>query len=501
VILRALPLLLVAGPALAETPAPDWPPPGADPAAITVGSVTNGTSGGVTVGPVDQVRQRLLSVLQERDLPVVVPVAPDGPDGEPGAARFVLNGVVTDQACHRETHWSGCRWRVTWSLFDRTQDRVVLEAGTVGEASIPQANPTSDMYVEILARALLPVTRAPEVRTLVFEADTRSTPGPVGWSRQVPFRRCTRDDLSMPADTRALQPTLLSLPTADTRVDAVVFSPDGLALSRARPLADTDLLTGTWADGSEVRVTVVRVDVEADVALLAVDGTDLPCAPVAQVPTLGAPVYALGTRGASGWGLRQGVVEGRLAGPVGARIESTAPVEELSPGAALFDSQGRVVGSSTGSGPALSALSALDRLGLEPSDTPAQLAGLDRRPTRGAPIQLDTAGSGPLQPPVGPGRTYTTFADVPGGTDVALGGTLIAVGAIVAVPSALVWAAEENGFGITPGQRATYATLTGAGVLLAGGGALLLNRGLTKANASDVEVVIGPGNLGVRGRF
>ena len=103
--------------------------------------------------------------------------------------------------------------------------------------------------------------------------------------------------------------------------------------------------------------------------------------------------------------------------------------------------------------------------------------------------------------PVGPGRALSTVADVPGGTEIAIGGTMIAFGAIVAVPAALIWAAEENSFGITTQERLLYGGLTCVGIGLGIGGAALLNRGLRRANEAELEVVLGPSQVGVRGRF
>ncbi len=479
--------------------------PAFDDGAITVGTVINGTSGGVAVGPTDQVRQRLLRVLAERDFPTVEPASTQGADIDPGDARFVLNGLVTQQACHRESHWAGCRWRVEWSLFDRLQDRIVLESRTVGEASVAQNMPTTDMYVDILARAVLPLTRAPEFRALVFEADAESRPTPVGWARDVAVRRCARAPLTLPADVRALQPSLFTLPTTEGRVDGVLISPDGLGITRARPLLDADTVRGLLADDREVQVRVLRIDATGDLALVSVEGAADACAPVAaasEVPALGAPAFALGTRGDDGWGLRQGTVEGRLASPVGPRLETSAALTELSPGAVVYDAQGRVAGLSLGEGGlATSASNVMDRLGLYPDDATASLAGLDRRPARGAPVRVDFDEGAPLLAPVGPGRALSTVADVPGGTEIAIGGTMIAFGAIVAVPAALIWAAEENSFGITTQERLLYGGLTCVGIGLGIGGAALLNRGLRRANEAELEVVLGPSQVGVRGRF
>lgn len=518
-----LPFLAVGAPSLAlaqdgPSAEPPWtddeapepvvpPPPGEAIAPITVGSLINGTSGGVVVGPEEAIRERLLGVLADNGLPAQAPAGVRGGRLDAGDARFILNGTVTDQACQTESHWSGCRWRILWSIVDRERKEVVLEATGVGEASVPQIHPSTDMYVELIARAALPLARSPRLRTVLARVDPVSSA--TGWARDVGARPCAPADRTLPADTRELQPALFTVRTPRGRADGVLFSPDGLGVTAAGPLVDSRVLTATRADGTSLGLTVLRVDETADLALVALNDTGDACVPVRGRPAdLGEALYALGTRGDAGWGLRTGTVTGTVRHGTGPHLDTDAALSELSARAPLFDESGAWLASAPPAGTeALLAIGALDRLGVVPSDTPDDLVGIERSPRRaGDPVRLDLGGAvdAPLQAPIGPGGRVPTIADTPGGLEMAGGGVMVGVGVLVGVPTGMVWMLEESSFDVNGSERATYAVVTGLSAGLAIGGAALIYRGLRKADQAEdpgTRIMLSPTGVGLSGRF
>jgi serine protease Do len=127
---------------------------------------------------------------------------------------------------------------------------------------------------------------------------------------------------------------------------------DGLVLTNAHNLRD-DEVTVTFADGRRESGTVAGVDVDADIAVIAVDTGGAPAVEWADEtsPAIGTVVYALADPGGRGLRTTLGFVAstGRsFRGPRGRRIrgtiEHTAPLPRGSSGGPLVDDDGRLVG-------------------------------------------------------------------------------------------------------------------------------------------------------------
>jgi serine protease Do len=116
-----------------------------------------------------------------------------------------------------------------------------------------------------------------------------------------------------------------------------------------------DGVTVTFADGRTATAQVQAVDVDGDLAVLAVDtGDTAPVAWAETPPTPGDPVFAVANPGGRGPRLSFGIVSsvGReFRGPRGRRIggslEHTAPLARGSSGGPVVDRQGHVVGINT----------------------------------------------------------------------------------------------------------------------------------------------------------
>lgn len=129
---------------------------------------------------------------------------------------------------------------------------------------------------------------------------------------------------------------------------------EGFVVTNAHNLRGAEA-TVTFADGRSDTGRAVGVDVDGDLAVLAVDtaGT-APLERAPEAPRAGAPVFAVTTSGAAGLRVSFGTVSSvgqAFRGPRGRRItesvEHTAPLPRGSSGSPVVDGAGRLVGINT----------------------------------------------------------------------------------------------------------------------------------------------------------
>jgi serine protease Do len=146
-------------------------------------------------------------------------------------------------------------------------------------------------------------------------------------------------------------PSVVGLGRGWGRGSGVVVG-DGLVLTNAHNLRDEEV-TVTFGGGRREAGTVAGADVDADVAVIAVDTGDVPAVEWAEeaAPPIGAAVYALADPGGRGLRATLGFVSstGRsFRGPRGRRIRGTiehsAPLPRGSSGGPLVDADGRLIG-------------------------------------------------------------------------------------------------------------------------------------------------------------
>src|SRR4051812_36986657 len=146
-------------------------------------------------------------------------------------------------------------------------------------------------------------------------------------------------------------PSVVGLGRGWGRGSGVVMG-DGLVLTNAHNLRD-DEVTVTFADGRQESGRVAGADVDADVAVIAVDTGDAPAVEWADeaAPAIGTAVYALADPGGRGLRTTLGFVASTrrsFPGPRGRRlpgtIEHPAPLPRGSSGGPLVDADGRLIG-------------------------------------------------------------------------------------------------------------------------------------------------------------
>jgi S1-C subfamily serine protease len=131
----------------------------------------------------------------------------------------------------------------------------------------------------------------------------------------------------------------------------VIYDSDGLILTAAHVVGDSDTVTVRFSDGEEVEGTVLGGTSGADVAVVQVERTGLPAAELAldDDPRVGQMAIAVG----SPWGLRSTVTSGIISavnqsipqgGSARAVLQTDAAINPGNSGGPLVDREGRVLG-------------------------------------------------------------------------------------------------------------------------------------------------------------
>ena len=154
------------------------------------------------------------------------------------------------------------------------------------------------------------------------------------------------------ADAAAvILPSVVQIQTGQGVGSGVIYDSNGLILTAAHVVEGADTVTVRLADGEQVEGTVLGGTSGADVAVIQVDGTDLPAAELAldDDPQVGQMAIAVG----SPWGLQGTVTSGIISAvdqaiPQGASaravLQTDAAINPGNSGGPLVDRQGRVIG-------------------------------------------------------------------------------------------------------------------------------------------------------------
>jgi S1-C subfamily serine protease len=148
----------------------------------------------------------------------------------------------------------------------------------------------------------------------------------------------------------ALLPSMVQIDTA-FGLGSGFFYESGLILTAAHVVEGTDQVTVRFADGQLGEGTVLGSNVANDIAVVQVDRTDVPPAPLALDEDLrvGQLAIAIG----SPWGLEQTVTSGivsavdrpvRSQGGAQVLVQTDASINPGNSGGALADREGRVIG-------------------------------------------------------------------------------------------------------------------------------------------------------------
>lgn len=342
---------------------------------------------------------------------------------------------------------------------------------------------------------------------------------PPTWTGPLTVAACAPATLVLPRDLPVIMSATGTVRHARGNGSGVVVSPDGYVLTAAHVVtaAQGGPVTLRLADGVDRPATIVRLDAYQDVALLKVTSeVPMACASPAVSGTqlLGLEVFAVGSplRDELSGTVSKGIVSGNRTIEDRAYVQTDAPVNPGNSGGPLVDLSGHVVGilvakviQGEGIGFAVPVDRAVTRLELVfgPASDPTPSPGLRGRgggSTRAlAPASPPTAAT----PPAGaPTQTPTVVVEmpVPGDThaNVRYG---LGVGAAVGITTGATligttWLLHVMNFGEPPTPANVAVNTVGWGLLIGGAGC-----GVGALLLEDTGLRIGPGYLGVEGRF
>jgi len=150
----------------------------------------------------------------------------------------------------------------------------------------------------------------------------------------------------------ALSPSVVQIETESGLGSGVIYRSDGYIITAAHVVSGTQRVTVRLADGTRLAGRVTGTDENSDVAVVQVEETGLPAAPIAADGSVevGQMAIAIG----SPWGLEGSVtagvissVERTVPGPDGiprTMIQTDTAINPGNSGGALADRQGRVIG-------------------------------------------------------------------------------------------------------------------------------------------------------------
>jgi S1-C subfamily serine protease len=150
----------------------------------------------------------------------------------------------------------------------------------------------------------------------------------------------------------ALSSSVVQIETGTGLGSGVIYRPDGYVVTAAHVVSGVEQVTVRLADGTRLDGAVVGADDNSDVAVVKVEQTGLPAAPIADSDGVQAGQMAIAI--GSPWGLNGSVTAGvissvqrTITGPDGiprTMIQTDTPINPGNSGGALADRQGRVIG-------------------------------------------------------------------------------------------------------------------------------------------------------------
>lgn len=134
----------------------------------------------------------------------------------------------------------------------------------------------------------------------------------------------------------------------------VLVSSDGYLLTNHHVVSDADRIQIVLQDGRVTPARIIGTDYDTDLAVLKIEGTNLPAMPIdrATAPQVGDVALAIGNPFGLGQTVTQGIVSGLGRNQLGLTtyddfIQTDAAINEGNSGGALVDARGELIGINT----------------------------------------------------------------------------------------------------------------------------------------------------------
>ncbi|WP_193142785.1 MULTISPECIES: S1C family serine protease [unclassified Meridianimarinicoccus] len=231
----------------------------------------------------------------------------------------------------------------------RTKLTAALLTATVASTGMVTLAPTAALAVPAGGYADLIETFSPAV--VLVEVTSSATPADAegGMSNDDFLKEFQRRF----GDTMPQMPQSPNMPDRQGVGSGFIISEDGLIVTNNHVIAGATTVTVKFADGSEHEATIIGTDPLTDIALIDIDGTDLPTVAFgsSEAMRVGDEVIAMGNPFGLGGTVTTGIVSAKdrdiRSGPFDAFIQTDAAINRGNSGGPLFNDQGEVIGVNT----------------------------------------------------------------------------------------------------------------------------------------------------------
>jgi serine protease Do len=445
-------------------------------------------------------------------------------------ARFLLGGTVTDLTCLgnvRAAAPRSCEISVAWEVMDADLDRLVYRVTTKAEVRRGDRD-LATMGRELMMGALHSLLARPR---FVESLRRRSEPAAGKRQPEVGFRACRAPALTMPRGASQVLRASVLVEMEGGHGSGLLISPDGLVLTAAHVVKSVRSAQVRLQDGTELGAVVVRLDADADVALLKLEKASLPtsCLALRHTPVAtGEEVYAVGAPldRSLAFSLTRGILSGTREVRGTTLLQTDATVNAGNSGGPLVDDSGRAIAvvrsKAVGTGVegvafGVPIMVAIARLGIRPDEStaPALLTPMAQAPDV-APAIDDVADDlhpvfhpAPLARGPAPASAVSARVQTPAGESTSwtrwrwAGWVTLAVGTVAVVGSTAGYGARNDR--LTQREFNTLRTINDIGWVAAASGAIVVvSSYVFEAPAGtrrSASLGVGPGAITFAGSF
>lgn len=258
-------------------------------------------------------------------------------------APFSLGGTLTEIRCD-ELVPKTCGVVIRWELLDRRTEKVVYQVETRHEEDQLDGSFSKQSAKDLLVGALRSLLSRESFVKALEEAPSASS---TEETRYLPktIQQCPERSASLPKDSEQVLASTVVVRAGDSLGSGFLISPDGLVLTAAHVVGESDVNV-TLRDGTKHAARTVRVDTKHDVALLQLTTKQTPCLPTRMTPALaGEDIYAIGSPAgeALSFSISRGIVSGTREFDGVRFLQTDATINPGNSGGPLVDAQGNAV--------------------------------------------------------------------------------------------------------------------------------------------------------------
>ncbi len=231
----------------------------------------------------------------------------------------------------------------------RTTLTAALLAATIASTGLVSLAPSAALAVPAGGYADLIEQFSPAV--VLVEVTQKATPA--GAESGMPNDEFLKELKRRFGDNMPQMPQMPNMPDRQGVGSGFIISSDGLIVTNNHVIDGATSVTVKFADGSEHAATVVGTDPLTDIALLDIEGSDLPTVSFGSSKTMrvGDEVIAMGNPFGLGGTVTTGIISAKdrniNAGPFDEFIQTDAAINRGNSGGPLFNDRGEVIGVNT----------------------------------------------------------------------------------------------------------------------------------------------------------